>query len=411
MDENLCILRYYKRHIIKLKYMLNALDPSSNDLSPLADIQHYIIDRILDTEKKLDHTKRAIGELKGALRAKHSSKQRSKEIKAQMTKCSDSLSAYSYLLYVWRCFGDGIAFKYISKWNLKRLLFESDSPAIKASPGFLGDKSGIERELALMLDAISHGVPAVLCDITNTIRHGDICLLGESDPYVIEVKSSRNTNKRVTRQLESIQKIHNYLESDTGSVGGVPQMERVALASIDRHHNSCINEVILYAMGGGWSRKSPENGLHYIAINCSTALDYEEVFYGIAQPMLFLLNQAKTEKRWDNYYPFTLSLKTPEVLYAFLKGDVYVIVVIDGVVLKSLARDIGYDLSVVMADNIGFEMKKLSSCKPESIPYIISEHFVGRIGLEFLSLEWFVENEEAMMSEFERRITATGENA
>jgi hypothetical protein len=39
-------------------------------------------------------------------------------------------------------------------------------------------------------------VPALLVDLTNTIRHGDICLMGESDPCLIEMKASKNLDSR-----------------------------------------------------------------------------------------------------------------------------------------------------------------------------------------------------------------------
>ena len=48
------------------------------------------------------------------------------------------------------------------------------------------------NELVLLDSALKHNVPALLVDLTNTIRHGDVCLMGESDPYLIEAKASKN---------------------------------------------------------------------------------------------------------------------------------------------------------------------------------------------------------------------------
>ncbi|OOE48798.1 hypothetical protein BZG11_13755, partial [Salinivibrio kushneri] len=210
------MLKYYKRHIFTLKDMLDEIDPSSNDFTPLLEAQKYILDRILDTELRISKKKAELRELKKSLRANRNGKERSIEIKSKISNVNESLAGYKFLLYVWRCFGDGIVFKYIRKWNLKRLLFEVDSPEIKQKSGFIGGKEGIEEEWKVVMSAVDHNVPAVLCDITNSIRHGDVCLLGASDPHVIEVKSSQNSNKRVKRQIESIEKIHCYFENDLG---------------------------------------------------------------------------------------------------------------------------------------------------------------------------------------------------
>ncbi len=57
MDSNLSMLKYYKRHIFTLKDMLDEIDPSSNDFTPLLEAQKYILDRILDTELRISKKK------------------------------------------------------------------------------------------------------------------------------------------------------------------------------------------------------------------------------------------------------------------------------------------------------------------------------------------------------------------
>ena len=150
-EENLCMLRYYKRHIIRLKKMLNALDPEADDLHPLAEIQDYLISRVVNTEVKISKQKVTRKSLKTELRAKGRTKAQSSEIKRQIASCDARISGYNFLLYVWRCFGDGIANKYVSKWNLKRFLYAHDSPETKQSAGYLGEKLGMRSEMYLSL--------------------------------------------------------------------------------------------------------------------------------------------------------------------------------------------------------------------------------------------------------------------
>lgn len=390
--------------------MLDAIDPSSEDLSPLLEIQKYILERILGTEAQINKKKAELGELKKSLRSNKNGKERSIEIKSKISNANKSLAGYKFLLYVWRCFGDGIVFKYVSKWNLKRLLFEVNSPEIKQKSGYIGGKEGIEKEWQLVMSATEHNVPAILCDITNSIRHGDICLLGASDPHVIEVKSSSNTNKRVKRQIESIDKIHSYFENDVGSICGLESMKRVAFPEEEKNHNSAINEVIRSLSDDKFCRVCPEPGLHYMGIQTGAVADYDNLFNGIEEPLIYMLNQAKTDGRWDNYYPFTLSIKGADSLYRFLTGEVYLFVVIDGSILKSMFKGIGYDLDVVMSEDAGFIFYKMADGYEEPFFYIASEHYVGRLGLEFISLKWFLDKEKFMLKELEDELLGQLQN-
>ena len=45
-------------------------------------------------------------------------------------------------IYVWKCFGDGLAFSYVDKFAVKHALFEIDSQQIKQGAGMLSGKSG-----------------------------------------------------------------------------------------------------------------------------------------------------------------------------------------------------------------------------------------------------------------------------
>lgn len=410
-DENLCMLRYYKRHVVQLKKMLNDLDPEADDLRPLAYMQDYLIDRVVQTEAKISKQQALRKSLRSELRKKGATKAQSLAIRKKIAACDERVSGYKFLLYIWRCFGDGIANKFISKWNLKRFFYAHDSSEMKPTPGYLGGKKGIRGEMYLMQEALSHGVPALLCDLTNIIRHGDVCLLGASDPFVIEVKSSANRNKRTERQLLAIREIHEYLEKDVGNVGGFPGMRRQALPIDEKHHNEAINHVAMEAANGRLSRVFPEDGLLYVGIPTNKKPDDEQIFEGVEEPMLFMLNHDKTEQLWGNYYPFTLSLKDPETLYAFISGTIYLLVLISQRSLRDRAEAAGFDLEVVMADNVGFKLLNRESTFNNDAPYVVSEHFAGRLAFEFLSLDWFFECERLMINDMEEQMTRESENA
>jgi hypothetical protein len=223
--------------------------------------------------------------------------------------------------------------------------------------------------------------------------------LEQMPPYVIEVKSSDNTNKRIKRQLKSIDNIHGYLKNDAGDISGVEGMQRVELIIEERHHNDSINIAIDSAVSGKNCSINPEKGVHYIGIDVGSNPDYGALMAGIKEPIVFLLNEAKNEKNWGNYYPFTLSIKSAASLFAFLKGDIYLITVLDRGVMKEMAEDIGYKLEIIGSKDIeGFKLTKNVSETEEPFTGIVSGHFVGRLGFEFLSLKWFFENEKNLLN-------------
>lgn len=411
MDSDLILVKRYRRHIVILKNKLDSIDPESSNLQPLLEFQSYLIKQIVRDEKRLSIRKNELMALKRDLRGKRLGKRESKVLKGLIKRRKESIAGNKYLLYLWRCFGDGLVFKFISKWNLKRFLYEADSAEIKQKSGSIHGKDGLEQELDLLMDAIKSNVPAVLCDLTNVIRHGDLCLLGASDPVVIEVKSSKNRNKRVERQLESINKLHKYLEEDVGNLGGVEGMQRVELHGEERHHGEAFNQALDLSKDRPYAKLSPEKGLHYIALNTEREKDFDEVFEGIEAPIVYMLNQAKTEQRWDNYYPFVLSIKDPVNLYRFIAGEVYVVVMISSIVLKEMASDIGYDLEISELENEAFIFSRpLNGCD-EPFKAIISEHFSGRLGLEFMTLEWFFENEKKLLGDMEKKLIEAMKNA
>ncbi|MBY7798687.1 hypothetical protein KW430_07475 [Vibrio fluvialis] len=395
-----------KDNLIRLKEKLNDLDPQSDDLKPLFELQCDILKCILEQEDKIKDTKAEIKNSKANLRKARLSKNDAKIVKDKIGELKEEVKDRQKLNYIYRCIGDGIVFKFISKWNLKRLFYEVDSPDIKSDAGSLGNKDGLKNEFGLVYDAIEHDVPAVLNDLTNVIRHGDVCLMGDSDPYVIEVKSSQNKNKRVERQVSAINKIHDYLSNDVADIGGVEDMRRVELSAEEVHFNDVINELVEQSAIQSPARASPEEGIIYVAIDTTLEkeTDYGEVFKGIEKPMLFTLNHTKNEQAWDNYYPFTLSIQAPESFYRFVNGEVFIIIMIDLAVMERKAKQLGLDTEIVFDGATALFFSKELAGIDELLRLCTSEHYFGRLGFEFLSLDWFFKELESIIPFMEEHI-------
>ncbi|MBS1089509.1 hypothetical protein [Gluconobacter wancherniae] len=157
-----------------------------NDLSRLLEIQKRIVTLISEAEK----------EIQSAKQAKHDPKD------------------WQYIRYNFLCIGDFLAFLYLDRFAFKHTYFDVETYQPKQSGGFISGKSGYENEMRCLEAVISLGVPAVLCDITNVLRYGDICVLAGNDPSFVEVKSSKTKDRRGRRQEKKLQTLCDFLISD-----------------------------------------------------------------------------------------------------------------------------------------------------------------------------------------------------
>ena len=114
----------------------------------------------------------------------------------------------------------------------------------------------------------------------------------------------------------------------------------------------------------------------------------------LEQPVVFFLNETKNAEAWGGYYPFTLSIDKPDELYAFLKGDVYLMVAIELGVCRELATEKGWELNYRETGDYAFEFHEAKVSEKEPFRFHLSRHFIGRIAHEFLSLQWVMDFQE-----------------
>src|SRR6266851_2846868 len=209
----------YRKHSYTLAHsLLQTLRINLQDLATLKELQKLLLREVIRAEKKIRELKTELRSMKGA--ACSAASVRSVYLK-------NRIEGFRQCTYIWRCFGDAIAFLYMDKFALKQCFYSTENTNPKQNAGFILGKEGLANELALLDSALEHNVPAVLVDLTNTIRHGDICLMGESDPYLIEVKASKNLNRRGKKQKRSLEKLHTFFETDKcEGLRGFPEARR-----------------------------------------------------------------------------------------------------------------------------------------------------------------------------------------
>lgn len=161
------------------------------------------------------------------------SKTEARELKNTIEHYKCLIDQYNYLLVIFRYIGDAIAFTYIDKWDIKPMAF-------KESAGYLSGKKGARLERKILRESFSMGVIAILNDLTNCIRYGDITVPRDGKVRIlIEAKSGRKgrIDDRYERQREQAKNIINYLDTDqTQSLYGKEQTYlRVPLQSDEKN--------------------------------------------------------------------------------------------------------------------------------------------------------------------------------
>jgi hypothetical protein len=404
------MLGNHRRKIEQLSHKLQQLQVSPDDMNLLRELQNEILNSLRRTENRILRLRKEYGEAKKFLKTQRLPKEDSAKLKESIDGIHQRIKRHQWMLNLWRTFGDGIAFTYLDKWSLKPMMYEVASPAEKNRPGSIQGKPGLRVELALLRQLLSAGIPALLSDLTNCIRHGDICILVGPNPLPIEVKSSKNQNARTARQLENLKAIVEYLETDkAANVRGASELLRIALPSQEIEFRHLFDEGIESAVRDGYFIADPEPGLRFAAFTTNQAAAIERLSDGFSPSALYFLNDAKNADGCGVYYPFTLSIKSPKNLVRFLSGQVVLMVMLDFQTLIKVARK--HRLLLSITDEVNWPLQVEWRPKGASEPAInkISSHFLMRMIIELLSWDWLFRVERKWSHQIYSRFRAKGE--
>lgn len=328
----------YPRETLRLgmaALLLHAIKEAPDNFNALRELHRMLLRQIVNCERRIKRLKNARQRIRSFLSSKRPAKATAKKLKKVLQGIDGRVKDIHHLLFLWRCFGDGIACIYQSTYSLKHLYFGADYQ-VKSDPGFVLGKEGLIREYRMLRKALQLKLPAVLSDLTNIIRHGDVCLLAQADPLPIEVKSSSNSNDRVRRQIEQLQVLHDFYTNDgAASFRGLPS-KRIAIESPVVSYEREFNECMTSAHTNGMQIVSPEPGLTYICARTegqwsSAMLETVETHLN-GSTLCVALTPDPT---WLPHYSFTASL-SPANTVSFMQEVVVGVVLIDLAILKDL---------------------------------------------------------------------------
>jgi hypothetical protein len=374
------MLGYRKHSFARAHTLLRRLRENLEDLEALRELQALLLREVVRSEEKIRQHKvkiRGIGDPDAVSNAK------------RLRYLTGRIEGYRQCAYIWRSFGDAIAFLYLDRFSLKQCFYSTETTSPKQDAGFILGKEGLGNEVAILDSSLKQGIPALLVDLTNTIRHGDVCLLGNSDPFLIEVKLGKNLNSRGKKQKRNLEKLHGFYETDKAvGLRGFPELQRRSNTEPEQTYLDLLNECILEAKDKGHAFRQPEDGLHYVVLT-SDAPDIKVVLeaLGLKDAIWpFFLNEYKAQRVWAPYFPFVLSITDADHLWDFIRGSLFIFVFAELDAICEIARDNGHQ-AAFDPDNQDFPLA-IEIAGGGQIR--VSSHMLTRIGLDFLSPRWIV---------------------
>ncbi|MDP9968825.1 hypothetical protein J2W39_000048 [Variovorax paradoxus] len=394
------MLHRYRHSIYALTDKLHALQAKPEDLTLLLDLQKALLTRIKRTDARIAELK---AKRKALVQLKKSgqSKERSKVTKAAIAITDEAISDAQQLLFLWRCFGDGIAFIYVNKQALKHMLYNTHDYEVKPSPGAILGKIGLRKEWSILEALIKKGIPAVLSDLTNTIRHGDICVLIGPDPIPVEVKTSKNSNARVDRQIASLTALNKFFRTDAATnFRGLDHVVRLEIPMPEGNHADAMNECIERSRETGFAALSPEQGLTYVCVDSEGAVSQLGP-YMKPKTILTILNEMKTGASWMPYFPFVLSIRRRENLFAFMNGDITLMILIETQAVVDAFAAKGLAATFVEHPQVSLVVTRPGAVRGQDPTSGISTGYFARLFYDFETLQSFVDTELAHITYME----------
>lgn len=403
------MLGYRRRSFDKVHTLLREIARAPKDIVKVLLCQRILLQEILRAEAHIIRHKSALRTARTRLKTSRPEKSEAKRLKRYIGWVEGRIEAYQQLTYIWRCFGDGIAFSYLDKYAIKHAFYETETVAVKQGGGFISGKEGLADEIMLVEAAAKAGVPSILVDLTNSMRHGDVCLLGGPDPYLIEVKGGSRLNDRGRRQVSAIEKLHAFYETDVASdFRGYPELRRVAPGIPERCYAEKMNECIARAERAGLCVINPEPGLYYGVIHDARgAVKAMLDAMPVESPLVFVLNQYKSNRTWPPYRPFTLAIEKAHHLYKFIKGEIFLVVVLDVAKLCGQLAEQGFEAT--FGESIDYPLRYRHP-KTDGTGGI-SANLLQRVALEFVSPRWIIDCQVSAVERWHTNLSANEPSA
>ncbi len=382
--------RYKKTIITLLKILHEAKKEPFENIQKWLTLQEALINKLIYVENRIRFCKKEIKEINKYRKDANIrlTKEESQKLKSNLKTLEYKIEDYRWIILILKSIGDGIAFTFIHKFDIKPQNF-------KESPGFISEKKGLVLEKKILRYSFKRGIVAILNDVTSVLKYADVTLLTDNGILPIEAKSSKVQNARTRRQIEKTNKLYKYLSEDVTSNlygEGAEIMKRVEIGSHEINYIETFNILLASAKKNGIDFSKFEEGfLCLIAYNELRENIFDEVvkISGITKPIFFHLNMYKF--LGYGYYPFSLIFNNPEHYWEFLEGNINVIIFIDQSYIEKISLENGYKVERAENEDWAFTFLNVNS-ESEIKEFSMSEHYFFRSFMEMVSVKWLIQD-------------------
>lgn len=249
----------------------------------------------------------------------------------------DNYQLYQQILRSFRLFCDCLIFMQVDRSDVKAL---SQGNAA----GFISGKCGFTLEWRILKKITEHGVPAILSDLTNWVRIGDIIVVPNDGVFrIIEVKSGAAEDKRTKRQKRKIDNFFNYLVTGKTKIKNL-SLSRVEIGNHLNKYADHVTKICQDARNYGTCIKLVEPGLAYYATTGANLDKLDHTLLQIKNPFVLILTPESYVMSRYPIFPIPLSIKCPDCVADFLADRLSIGVVVDLDTVKSYFEK--YNLNV-----------------------------------------------------------------
>lgn len=386
------MLQRYRQTLLSLLAYVNLIcqAPERRTIE-LLWVQEELFSKIVYVETRIKRMRARISSLKRALVGRPT-KDEAAKIKRDIERANQQIDQYGDLIYLLRSIGDALAAIYFSGWPLRHM-------SLKEHSGFLSGKEGsrIERRVLRLFN--KDNIPAIMCDLTNSLRYGDIVASAGRVPRVFEVKIKRDSGSkgRLHRQRAGMERVNEYFFSDRGvNIFGLEEGARIIRStkhSLAEYRWLAVREAITTAYQFGCCMRELEPGMRLLACMDSVPSpeSLHEMMDGVEKAYVAGLNSI----RFDivGHTPFALSLFDPNHVLDFYENRLSLVVVIDISRVERTLAQAGYtDVAFPNVDGVFCTANNgRDEGDADRQELIIGQHFFHRVTIEFLSLRWFMD--------------------
>jgi len=393
-----------RQAFIDLLDLIRHIEECPDDIEAVRQLNERLVGHLTDAEKAIARHAKSKKQLTNKLKTHRLPKTETQRLRGKLKRVNSYIKAQRDQIYIWKCLGDALAFVYLDPFSIKQMFFDTDDYEVKQDAGALTGKKGLQAELQVLKDALDYGVPAILCDLTNTIRFGDVCLLGGPDPFPIEVKTTSRLNQRGMRQQAKLEKLHDFLASDAADNfrGFSGPTNRVASGTLN-YHRDAINEAIGKALDEGYCAVAPENGLSYLVMRTDSYSNKIWSDLELGAPEVYDLNHFKNGHAWMAYIPFMLSIRETEHVLDFVEGRIYILAFIEGPKLAALFESSDWEVRYRQDEQYSIQCLNRLNGKY----FGVSRQFIARAAFEFLTLRSILSTQSPMAEHMEGLAVST----